>query len=654
MVGGFGAVIDAAAEIDANLGGAIGARRNRALLEAAAAERKILAHLKKRDPAVAVALPRVRNHLAPLGLPQERVLNVVPFLAMRSRRCCTTSPRAWMCASGRRMARSMHRPPPAPSPLRAADPPASPPMSPEDATPEEAAGLPQAAADAETVVEPNAPGSGPRSSAVGSAMVAAGIFLSRIAGLVREAVIAGYLGTSLYADAFRAGLRMPNVLQNLLGEGTLSASFIPVYSELLQQGRKEDAGRVAGAIFALLLAVAGGISLIGVVFAPQIVDVFLLGYEGERRELTISITRIIFPMTGVLVLSAWSLGILNSHRHFFLPYFAPVLWNVAIIATAVLVGRGMDPAALAVALAWGALAGGVLQLAVQLPTVLRLERSLKIRWDLKMAEVREAVSNAGPAIMGRGVVQLSAWLDVFLASLLAVGAVSVILYAQTLYILPISLFGMSVAAAELPELSRQRQGSDEVLRARASAGLERIAFYVFPSFFGYLLLGDVIVGGIYQRGEFTADDTLRVYLSLAALSVGLVATTASRMLSSTFFALRDTATPARYAAVRVSLAVVIGVSLMLMLEGVVVDKVGLHIPGGPLSHLRVGGCRWGWWGSRWGRGSPPGWSGRCSSARCAAASARWAGARRCWPAWPRPPSWRPPRGGSCASSSPTR
>jgi putative peptidoglycan lipid II flippase len=462
-------------------------------------------------------------------------------------------------------------------------------MSPEEARPAEAAGHPQSAADAEPVVEPNPEEPKPRSSAVGSAMVAAGIFLSRIAGLVREAVIAGYLGTTLYADAFRAGLRMPNVLQNLLGEGTLSASFIPVYSELLQQGRKEDAGRVAGAIFALLLALAGAISLIGVVFAPQIVDVFLLGYEGERRELTIAITRVIFPMTGVLVLSAWSLGILNSHRHFFLPYFAPVLWNAAIIGTAVLVGRGMDPAGLAVALAWGALAGGVLQFGVQLPAVLRLERSLRIRWDLKMAEVREAIRNAGPAIMGRGVVQLSAWLDVFLASLLAIGAVSVILYAQTLYILPISLFGMSVAAAELPELSRQRQGTAEVLRARASGGLERIAFYVLPAFFGYLLLGDVIVAGIYQRGEFTADDTLRVYLALAALSIGLVATTASRMLSSTFFALRDTATPARYAAVRVALSVTIGVSLMLTLEGVTVDKVGLHVPGGPLSHLDVGG-----------------------------------------------------------------
>jgi putative peptidoglycan lipid II flippase len=447
---------------------------------------------------------------------------------------------------------------------------------------------PQEAVESPAVGEPNAPPAMP-SSAVGSAMVAIGILLSRMAGLVREAVVAGYLGTSLYADAFRAGLRMPNMLQNLLGEGTLSASFIPVYSELLQQGRKEDAGRVAGAIFALLLAVAGAVSLLGAYFAPQIVDVFLPGYEGERREITIAVARIIFPMTGVLVLSAWSLGILNSHRHFFLPYFAPVLWNAAIIATAVAVGRGMAPAALAVALAWGALAGGVLQFAVQLPTVLRLERSLRIRWDLKMAEVRETIRNAGPAIMGRGVVQLSGWLDIFLASMLAIGAVSIMLYAQVLYMLPISLFGMSIAAAELPELSRQRAGGADVLRERASGGLERVAFYVIPSVFGYLLLGDVVVGGIYQRGEFTATDTLLVWITLAAFSIGLLATTSSRMLSSTFFALRDTRTPARIAIVRVVVGLILGVSLMLSLEGVTVAKIGLAIPAGPLAGWRIGG-----------------------------------------------------------------
>ncbi|MBA3968922.1 MAG: murein biosynthesis integral membrane protein MurJ, partial [Gemmatimonadetes bacterium] len=279
-----------------------------------------------------------------------------------------------------------------------------------------------------------APAGGSRASS----MVAGGILLSRISGLVRERVFAQFFGTSLYADVFRAGLRMPNMLQNLLGEGTLSASFIPVYAELLEQGREEEAGKVAGAIFALLLAVAGALALVGVLLAEPLVSFLLPGFTGERRALTVAVSRILFPMTGILVLSAWSLGILNSHRRFFIPYFAPVLWNGAMITTLLVFGGRFDPARLVVALAWGALIGGALQFLIQLPWVLSLERNLRLSWGKGLAPVREAVKNAGPAILGRGVVQLSGWLDMVLASLLAVGAVAAIGYAQTIYVLPVS------------------------------------------------------------------------------------------------------------------------------------------------------------------------------------------------------------------------
>lgn len=430
-----------------------------------------------------------------------------------------------------------------------------------------------------------------RGGASSSALVAAGILLSRIAGLVRQRVFAQFFGTSLYADVFTAGLRMPNLLQNLLGEGTLSASFIPVYSELLEEGREEEAGRVAGAVFALLFAAAGAVALIGIVFAPQMTSIFLPGFEGERRDLTIAITRVLFPMAGVLVLSAWSLGILNSHRKFFIPYVAPVLWNAAMIATLYGFGGTLRPGALVVALAWGAFAGGLLQFAIQLPWVFRLARGLRIRWDTRIQGVRDAVRNAGPAVMGRGVVQISSYIDTVLASFLAVGAVSTLLYATTLYVLPVSLFGMSVAAAELPELARQRQGETEVLRARTSAALRRIAFYIVPSLVGFVLLGDVMVAALYQTGEFDRADTLVVYVTLIGFSVGLLATTSSRLFSSTFFALRDTVTPARYATARVVLSAVLGVTLMLQFEGIsfAVGDSTLSIPGGIFSGIRIGG-----------------------------------------------------------------
>lgn len=415
------------------------------------------------------------------------------------------------------------------------------------------------------------------SGRVAPLLVAAGIFLSRIAGLVRERLVAGAFGTGLHADVFGAALRMPNVLQNLLGEGTLSASFIPVYSELLGRGRTEEAGRVAGAMFALLLAVAGGIALLGVAFAPVLVSVFTPGFEGHRRELMIALVRILFPMTGVLVLAAWTLGILNSHRRFFIPYFAPVLWNAAIIGVLFGFPHG-DLDKLLRAAAWGALAGGLLQFGFQLPFVLRVERHLRFTGVRRESGFREAVRNAGPAILGRGVLQLSGYVDMVLASLLAIGAVSTLRYAQTLYILPVSLFAMSVAVAELPELSRAGGEAVAVLRDRVVAALRRVCFYVVPSLVAFVVLGRIIVAGVYQSGDFKSNDALLVWYTLVAYSAGLLASTSARVYQSAFFALRDTRTTARIAGMRVLLSAASGALLMLQLEPV--DLGSLHLPAG--------------------------------------------------------------------------
>lgn len=422
---------------------------------------------------------------------------------------------------------------------------------------------------------------GARTTSRSAQLVAAGILFSRVAGLVREIVTAGYLGTSAVASVFRVALRLPNILQNLLGEGTLSASFIPVYAKLLSEGREEEAGRVAGGVFALVFALAGGLVLVGIFLAPVLVRLFVPGYvdRPELLDLTITAVRIVFPMTGILVLSAWALGILNSHRRFFIPYVAPVLWNAAIIATLFAFGGRLDSEGLVKALAWGALVGGLLQFAIQLPWVFALERQLRIGWSTRLEGVREVVRNAGPAILGRGSVQLSGWIDLILISFLWAGAASVVGYAQTFYLLPISLFGMSVAAAELPELSRLYGNPSEVLRSRLSGGLRRIAFLVTPTLVGYLVLGDVIVAGLLERGDFSGADTMIVYLTLAGFSIGLLASTASRLYNSTFFALRDTKTPARVALVRVVLNALLGVALMLPLERVMVQDRPLGVVG---------------------------------------------------------------------------
>ncbi len=419
-------------------------------------------------------------------------------------------------------------------------------------------------------------------------LVAAGILLSRIAGLVRERVFAHYFGNSVAADAFKAGFRIPNLLQNLFGEGVLSASFIPVYAGLVARGEKEQAGRVAGAVAALLGLVTSVLVLAGVLLTPLLIDLIAPGFEGEKRELTVRLVRILFPATGLLVMSAWCLGILNSHRRFFLSYAAPVIWNVAMIGAMVIFGGRMGAFPLAEALAWGAVAGSLLQIGVQLPSVIRLVSGLRIRIDPALDGVRTVLRNFVPVFISRGVVQISAYIDNLLASFLPTGAVAALAYAQILYTLPVSLFGMSVSAAELPAMS-SAVGSDEEIAAylhrRLDAGLRRIAFFIVPSAMAFLALGDVVTAAIYQTGAFTHDDTIYVWAILAGSTVGLLASTLGRLYSSTYYALRDTRTPLRYAIVRVVLTTVLGYLCAVVLPPLLGIKeslgaVGLSVSAG--------------------------------------------------------------------------
>src|SRR5713101_1207746 len=312
-------------------------------------------------------------------------------------------------------------------------------------------------------------------------IVAAGILLSRIAGLVRESIFAHYLGNSGAADAFKAGFRIPNILQNLFGEGVLSASFIPVYSRLLSEGNDEAADLVAWAVGALLAGAIALLVVLGVVGAPWLIDAIAPGFQGDRRELTIRIVQVLFPGAGMLVMSAWCLGVLNSHHRFFASYAAPVAWNLAIIAALLLYGPRASHERLAIDVAWGSVVGALLQILVQLPQTLPLLGHLRLHFVRVRTELGVVFNNLLPVIASRGVAQVSGYIDNLLASLLPTGAVAALNYAQILYLLPISLFGMSVAAAELPTMSRAtvsaRVGEEvspptaEILRARLNSGL---------------------------------------------------------------------------------------------------------------------------------------------------------------------------------------
>jgi putative peptidoglycan lipid II flippase len=400
-----------------------------------------------------------------------------------------------------------------------------------------------------------------RSSGKSAFLVGAGILISRIIGLVRQRVFAHYFGTSAAGDAFSAAFRIPNFLQNIFGEGALSASFIPVYAKLLAHDEEEEAAHVANAVLGILALVVSLIVLAGVLTTPYIISAIAPGFKGETRELTIRLVRILFPGAGLLVLSAWCLGVLNSHHRFFISYTAPVAWNLAMIASLVIFGRKMGQFPLAVYVAWGSVIGSALQFGVQLPTVFQLVRRLRPVIDLASAHVMTVVRNFFPVFMSRGVVQISAFVDAVLASFLPEGSVVALTYAQSLYTLPVSLFGMSVSAAELPAMSRAIGNTEqvaEVLRQRLEDGLQRIAFFIVPSSMAFLALGDVIAAVLYQTGQFKHDASIFVWGILAGSTVGLLASTLGRLYSSTYYALHDTRTPLRYAVVRVALTTILG------------------------------------------------------------------------------------------------
>lgn len=403
----------------------------------------------------------------------------------------------------------------------------------------------------------------------GSYLVAAGIFLSRIAGLIRQRVLSHYLGISGTSDIWNAAFRIPNFLQNLLGEGALSSSFIPAYARLVGEGRDDEGRRLASAILGLLATVVALVVVIGVLTAPWLVALLTPGFTDSQRTLTTTLVRILFPATGLLVVSAWCLGVLNSHRHFLLSYAAPVAWNFAVIVVVLLFAAGRAPEQFIVITALGAVAGSVLQVAVQWPSVRGVAGRVNPSGWRGVAGVDDVIKTFVPNVISRGANQISAFIDVSLASLIF-GAQTAIMNAQVLYTLPVSLFGIAVTASELPEMARERGDASTVasaLRVRLDAATQRLAFYIVPSSMGFIVLGGVIAAAVFQGGEFTADHSQYVWVVLAGSSIGLLAATLGRLYSSTFYALRDTRTPLRAGIVRVALGAVLGLVAVLVLPG---------------------------------------------------------------------------------------
>lgn len=407
-----------------------------------------------------------------------------------------------------------------------------------------------------------------------SMLVAAGIFASRIVGFVRQRIFGHFLGISDAADIFNTAFRIPNFLQNLFGEGALSASFIPVYARLRAEGQEKEAEKVAHAVLSILSLVISIFVVIGIFAAPALVSIIAPGFEGAKRLQTILLVRILFPGAGVLVLSAWCLGILNSHRRFFLSYAAPVIWNISIIVALAGWGTVATSSKLVEITAWGSVVGSVLQFLIQLPLVIKLLGSLKLTVSWSGSNIRKVIINFFPAFISRGVIQISAFIESAIASVLGSGSVAIVTAAQMLYTLPVSLFSMSVSASELPEMSSATGTKEEIakkLQLRICSGLQRISFFVVPSSVAFFALGDVVAAALFQTGKFDAQGVRYVWATLCGSSFGLLASTFARLYSSAFYALHDTKTPFKFAILRVSL----GASLSFFLATKIPSLLGI-------------------------------------------------------------------------------
>ncbi|SHJ61541.1 putative peptidoglycan lipid II flippase [Desulfatibacillum alkenivorans DSM 16219] len=387
--------------------------------------------------------------------------------------------------------------------------------------------------------------------------------ISRVLGYVRDAVMAYFFGTSIALDAFLVAFRIPNLLRRLFAEGSLTIAFVPVFSEYLEKKGHEEAMRMAGAAFRVLALILAGLTVLGVIFAPQVVMVLAPGFakNPDQFALTVLLTRITFPYIFFIGLVALCMGILNSMRHFAAPALAPIFLNIAMIACVYLFFSTFEPPVISLAL--GVIIGGALQLALQFPFMHKKGFRGWIKGPLSHPGIKRVAVLMGPAVLGAGVYQVYIIVGTILASMLPEGSVSYLYYADRLTQLPLGIFGISLATAALPSFSRQAANKDmEGLKDSFGYAIRIIMFVNLPATVGLIVLAQPIVGLLFERGAFGAEATLHTAHALIYFVLGLCAISGARIVVSMLYALQDTVTPVRVALL--SLVAYLAFSMALM------------------------------------------------------------------------------------------
>ncbi|HPJ40111.1 MAG TPA: murein biosynthesis integral membrane protein MurJ [Spirochaetota bacterium] len=374
-------------------------------------------------------------------------------------------------------------------------------------------------------------------------IVAASTLVSRISGFIRDMLIANYFGASGSLDGFFVAFRIPNLFRRLVGEGALTISFIPVYTEYLINNTREEALDLARKTLSILIIVLAAIVLLGVLFSEQIVQLFAVGFQDPSQlMLTIDLTRIMFPYLFLVGLVAFAMGYLNSHGYFFTPAFSPVLLNIGFILGAVLFRKYFNEPLYGLAL--GVMAGGILQVILQVPSMIRAGFRMKFSIDLKHPGIRKIFRLIAPATFGIAVYQINILMNTVLASLLPSGSISYLFYSDRLTEIVLGVFIVSIGNVILPEMSRVSAMDDidrlkKIFRTSVNAAL----FLAIPASAALMIIGYPILSVLFMRGEFTSFHTEMTQRALFFSSAGICSIALLRITTPTYYSLKDTRTP---------------------------------------------------------------------------------------------------------------
>ncbi len=400
-----------------------------------------------------------------------------------------------------------------------------------------------------------------------AAVISLGTLLSRIMGFVRDMTLARVFGAGAVADAFFVAFRIPSMLRELFAEGSMSAGFIPVFSEYLSQGRRDEARRLASATFTVLIVIVAGVAVAAIVAAPWIVRLIAPGFARElgRFNLTVNMVRIMFPYLIFISLAALTMGVLNSLRAFALPAFSPVMFNLAIVGSVLFLTPLFTEPIYAAAL--GVTLGGMLQFAIQLPGLRQERMGLRLLWAPADPGVRRIGRLVIPVMAGQSVTQVNLLVSTVLASLLPIGAQSYLFYGIRLMLFPLGIFGVALGTAVLPTLSQQaaREEWDEMKQTLAF-GLCLIFFIIVPAMAGLIALRVPIIHLVYEHGQFGPAATAGTATALLYYAVGLPAFAGVRIMSAGFYSMKDTRTPVWIAAAAVAANVGLSLGLMRFLQ----------------------------------------------------------------------------------------